>query len=310
MRRLLTLLLMFLTAVAADGQTAVGHWRDCLDYSRVNHVAPTPDGIYAAGRGGLFRFDPDDMTLATISRATGLSDVGIATIAYGEGSLVVGYTNSNIDILQGSRIHNLSDIKRSSISGDRNIYSIRFHGGMAYLCTGFGVVVVTCLVLWLLNVLLPLGECFRSPLPCPVQAGRIAPYGFHIRQHCLNGRRAHLCRRRIVGVYHMITQVISSFHYYTPIIPPVFMVQGALTAFRSFASAYICILHPGFKFFSYSYSIYFILCQWVLYGFDEVRIRPENISEHLHYAHRKFRKQSYKNLRRAKLTNRYQSDYD
>ena len=29
----------------------------------------------------------------------------------------------------------------------------------------FGVVVVTCLVLWLLNVLLPLGECFRSPLP-------------------------------------------------------------------------------------------------------------------------------------------------
>ncbi|MCR4569005.1 MAG: hypothetical protein K5661_01235 [Bacteroidales bacterium] len=29
----------------------------------------------------------------------------------------------------------------------------------------FGMVVVTCLVLWLLNVLLPLGECFRSPLP-------------------------------------------------------------------------------------------------------------------------------------------------
>ena len=29
----------------------------------------------------------------------------------------------------------------------------------------FGVVGVTCLVLWLLNVLLPLGECFRSPLP-------------------------------------------------------------------------------------------------------------------------------------------------
>jgi hypothetical protein len=28
-----------------------------------------------------------------------------------------------------------------------------------------GVVVVTCVVLWLLNVLLPLGECFRSPLP-------------------------------------------------------------------------------------------------------------------------------------------------
>ena len=142
MKRLLMTLLLLPLAVTAAGQTAVGHWRDCLDYSRVGHVVPTPDGIYAAGRGGLFLYDPDDMTIATLSRSTGLSDVGIATVAYGEGSLVVGYTNSNIDILKGGRVYNLSDIKRSSISGDRNIYSIRFCSGLAYLCTGFGVVVV------------------------------------------------------------------------------------------------------------------------------------------------------------------------
>ena len=123
-------------------QTAVGHWRDCLDYSRVQHVAVTPDAIYAAGRGGLFRYDLDDHTITTLSRSSGLSDVGIATMAYNDGSLVVGYTSSNIDIIQGRNIYNLSDIKRSSISGDRNIYNIRFHGSMAYLCTGFGVVVV------------------------------------------------------------------------------------------------------------------------------------------------------------------------
>lgn len=125
-----------------NAQTAIGHWRDCLDYSRVHRVAVSPDGIYAAARGGLFLFDPEYMTLKPLSRSTGLSDVGIATIAYGDGSLVVGYTNSNIDIIQSGHIHNLSDIKRSSISGDRNIYSIRFRSGMAYLCTGFGVVVV------------------------------------------------------------------------------------------------------------------------------------------------------------------------
>ena len=131
-----------LLPLTLKAQTAVGHWRDCLDYSRVQHVAVTPDGVYGAGRGGLFLYDPDDNTLRTISRSTGLSDVGIAAMAYGNGSLVIGYTNSNIDILQSGSIHNLSDIKRSSISGDRNIYNIRFHGGMAYLCTGFGVVVV------------------------------------------------------------------------------------------------------------------------------------------------------------------------
>lgn len=142
MKRLLLTLLCLSLAVSALGQTSVGHWRDCLDYSRVNHVAATPDGIYAAGRGGLFLFDPEETTIATLSRSTGMSDVGIAIIAYGEGCLVVGYTNSNIDILQEGHIYNLSDIKRSSISGDRNIYSIRFRNKLAYLCTGFGVVVV------------------------------------------------------------------------------------------------------------------------------------------------------------------------
>lgn len=134
--------LFSLSTFHLNAQTAVGHWHDWLDYSHVYHVASTPDGIYAAGRGGLFRFDPDDGTLVTLSRSTGLSDVGIATMAYGEGCLVVAYNNSNIDIIDGGRVYNLSDIKRSSIAGDRDIYNIRFHRGMAYLCTGFGVVVL------------------------------------------------------------------------------------------------------------------------------------------------------------------------
>lgn len=142
MKRLSLILFCMLAIVSANGQTAIGQWRDCLDYSQIPHVAVTPEGIYAAGRGGLFLFDPDDATITTLSRSRGLSDVGIATIGYGEGSLMVAYINSNIDIIQDGRIFNISDIKRSSISGDRNIYSIGFNNGMAYLCTGFGIVVV------------------------------------------------------------------------------------------------------------------------------------------------------------------------
>ncbi len=138
----LAIILLFPFPKHTNAQTAIGHWRDCLDYSRVHRIAISPDGIYAAGRGGLFLFDPEEMTLNTLSRASGLSDVGIATMAYGEDCLVVGYTNSNIDIIHHGRIFNLSDIKRSSISGDRNIYSIRFNQSHAYLCTGFGVVVI------------------------------------------------------------------------------------------------------------------------------------------------------------------------
>ena len=125
-------------------QTAIGHWRDCLDYSKVLHVEPANDGVYAAGRGGLFHFDPDDRTLTVMSKASGLNDVGVATVAYDSQTryLVVAYNNSNVDLVQGGRVFNISDIKRSDIGGDKNIYRIRFRRGYAYLATGFGIVVI------------------------------------------------------------------------------------------------------------------------------------------------------------------------
>ena len=127
-----------------QAQTAIGHWRDCLDYSRVHRVEPAGDGIYAAVRGGLFRFDPDERVVTSLSKATRLSDVGVANMAYDPQSryLVVAYNNSNIDLVQDNRVFNISDIKRAEISGDKSVYRIRFRGGNAYLATGFGIVVV------------------------------------------------------------------------------------------------------------------------------------------------------------------------
>ena len=78
--------------------------------------------------GGVFCYDLDDRTLTPMSKGDGLSDVGIATLAYDDATqaLVVAYNNSNIDIISEGRTYNLSDIKRSEISGDKNIYHIRF----------------------------------------------------------------------------------------------------------------------------------------------------------------------------------------
>ena len=125
-------------------QTAVGHWRDCLDYGMVLHVAPAGDKVYAAARGGLFCYDTADGSLTRMNKTTGLSDAGVATIAFDPESraLVVAYNNSNVDIVVDGKVYNLSDIKRSEISGDKGIYRIRFHDGKAWLATGFGIVVV------------------------------------------------------------------------------------------------------------------------------------------------------------------------
>ncbi len=144
MRKIAALIIGLLAAVGAMGQTAVGHWRDCMDYSRVQHVQPAGDRIYAAARGALFCYDKVDGSVTAMSRSTGMSDAGIATITYDPESrcLVVAYNNSNIDILYDGRVYNLADIKRSEISGDKKIYRVRCHDGKAYLATGFGVVIV------------------------------------------------------------------------------------------------------------------------------------------------------------------------
>ncbi len=133
-----------LAVCSSMAQTAIGHWRSCLDFSLANHVAYAGDCVYASGLGGLFRYDLDDHTLSTLTKGDGVNDVGVATIAYEPLTrcLVVAYTNSNIDLLIDGHAYNISDIKRSEIPGDKTVYNIRFANRKAYLATGFGVVVL------------------------------------------------------------------------------------------------------------------------------------------------------------------------
>ena len=144
MKRVLLTLAVVLTAAVGCCQTAIGHWRDCLDHSMVHCVVPAGERVYGAVRGGVFYYDLGDLTLTRLNKTTGLSDAGVATIAYDATMqcLAVAYNNSNLDLVIRDRVYNLSDIKRSEISGDKSIYRVRFRDGMAYLATGFGIVVV------------------------------------------------------------------------------------------------------------------------------------------------------------------------
>lgn len=141
---ILLLSLIVLSAFPLNAQEAIGRWRDCLDYSLVSLVEPAGDMVYAAGRNGIFVYDTLYGTVSQLSKSSGLSDAGIGTMAYDPTTqtLVVAYSNSNIDLVCGTRVYNLSDIKRSETSGDKTIYRIRFFNGNALLATGFGIVVV------------------------------------------------------------------------------------------------------------------------------------------------------------------------
>ena len=148
MRRL-SLLLMLLPAVL-HAQVGIGQWRSHLAYGQVLQLcaAPTAEGtlLYAAAPQGLFTYDDAGGLLERLDKTSSLHDVGIATLAYDASTrcCVVAYSNANIDIisLADGRTHNISDLKRSTMSGDKSIHSIRFHDRRAYLAFAFGIVVI------------------------------------------------------------------------------------------------------------------------------------------------------------------------
>lgn len=139
---IITLILTF--SLNSKAQIAIGEWRDHLPYTKSVAVSDAGSIIYSATQFSLFYFDTDDRSINRLSKVNGLSDIGISTISYSEKykTLLIAYTNTNIDLLKDGEIINISDIKRKQILGKKSINNIYFADSLAYLACGFGIVVL------------------------------------------------------------------------------------------------------------------------------------------------------------------------
>jgi streptogramin lyase len=121
-------------------------WLDHLPYKECKAVAEAGNRIYAATPYSVFYFDKTDNSLNRLNKVTpdGLSDIGISSIAYCSqlSTLVVAYSNTNIDLVKSSGVVNIPDIKRKQILGNKTINSILVIDKLAYLSCGFGIVVL------------------------------------------------------------------------------------------------------------------------------------------------------------------------
>lgn len=144
MKRLACLICLALCVVETHAQVAIGQWRDYLSYDQVHHVEVADHHAFAAAPMGLMHYDRDEGLVERMNKTTGLSDVGIATMAYDEHNdwLVIGYTNANVDLVHGGIVYNISDIKRSEMPADKSINRIRIANHKAYLACGFGIAVI------------------------------------------------------------------------------------------------------------------------------------------------------------------------
>lgn len=123
---------------------AIGLWRDHSPYGEALQVINGNGKIWCASPFSIFSVDKEENSIDRWSKVNGLTETGIRSIGWDEGtsSLIIAYENSNVDILSVSGIKNINALKKSLQSGDKNIYSIFTLNNLAYLSTGIGIIVL------------------------------------------------------------------------------------------------------------------------------------------------------------------------
>lgn len=146
-RNLIFTFLLFLTAglcISSAQDMPIGGWHVHLPYKNCHYVTGSASSIWAGTDNGLFRLNRADNAVERITKIEGLSDLSLGAINYNEynSTLVVGYKNGNLDLIRNNTIVNLPDIKRAQVVGSKAINNIYFVNQLAYLSTGFGIVVI------------------------------------------------------------------------------------------------------------------------------------------------------------------------
>jgi len=141
----LVLLLILLGVPLAKAQIVpVGTWVDHLPYRSCHDVTNGDQKIYCAAEYAVFSFDKKDKYMLKISKATGLSDIGIRRIKYHPDKklLLIAYENGNLDIYSSGQVSNIPDLKDANSAGGKIIHHINFSGSLAYLSVSFGIIVL------------------------------------------------------------------------------------------------------------------------------------------------------------------------
>src|SRR5688572_22707797 len=95
----------------SQGLTPIGNWTDHLSYNQAIRVTSIGEKIYTATPNSIFSIDKTDNLIERYSKLTGLSGTGISSMASNQSTIVVGYTDANIDLLENGRISNINSIR-------------------------------------------------------------------------------------------------------------------------------------------------------------------------------------------------------
>ncbi len=135
------LCLFFVLSKYSTSQIAVGSWRYHLPYKTVISLTEGDQIIYCATTYSIFTYDKNEREIDYYNKVTGLTDIGITKVKFNERThtVYVGYENGNIDLIKNGKVTNINDIKNKNIYGSKFIHNFLFIDDLAYISTGFGV---------------------------------------------------------------------------------------------------------------------------------------------------------------------------
>ncbi|NLT04602.1 MAG: hypothetical protein GXY09_12160, partial [Bacteroidales bacterium] len=133
----------FLMAMGQSGGVPVGTWRTHFSYNQVDQVAVAGDKTYAVARGKLFDVSNNDV-VSTYSTIDGFNGFDVAFIGWSQptNTLVVAYSDGNLDFVTGRSIRNVPDFKNKAMTADKTVYNLRVDGSTALLATGVGLLLI------------------------------------------------------------------------------------------------------------------------------------------------------------------------
>lgn len=139
---LIPLLLLSFAPFAQRG--AIGQWQSHYPYNVLTGIASNGDVVYAASEQGFFSYQPATGEMITHSKVDGMSDAGTDKIGYdtATGTTVITYRNGNIDLYRNGAFFNIPSIRLRPASGAKTIFDVYCTGGVAYISTSIGAVVL------------------------------------------------------------------------------------------------------------------------------------------------------------------------
>ena len=135
-----TFLHLYIFTLLASAQT----WKVYPSYDQHTKAVKVGSRIYCLASESIFCYDTEDESVENYDKINGLSDFGVGDIAGCSGlkTLVIYYSNSNIDLLkEDGTAYNMPELKEKILS-DKTFNELRTFGSLATVCVNSGLLIL------------------------------------------------------------------------------------------------------------------------------------------------------------------------